>query len=173
VKPTLSQTHSEFDAPWSRLLRGVSIGATVLLLGVAVIVWATVPAPSWARWLALASIFSILGGCALFTVRGYRIEGRRLLVKRWFWWTHISLEGLREATADPDAMSKAIRICGNGGLYSFSGWYWSKRLGRFRAYVTDLRRTVVLTFPRGKIVLSPDRPEFFVETLRHHRQLRR
>lgn len=172
MKPTPSRTQSEFDAPWSRLLRGVSVGASVLLLGVAVGIGASLPSPSWARWLILPSALSTLGACALFTVRAYRIEGRTLLVKRWLWWTSISLEGLREATADPQAMSKALRICGNGGLYSFSGWYWNKRLGRFRAYVTDFRRTVVLTFPNRKIVLSPDRPDAFVETLRHHRHLR-
>jgi hypothetical protein len=78
---------------------------------------------------------------------------------------------LREASVDAEAMRRSLRICGNGGLFSFSGWYRSKRLGVFRAYVTDLNRTVVLTFPRRKIVLSPDQPEAFVEALRHYRRL--
>jgi hypothetical protein len=96
VKSSVSRRLSEFAAPWTRLLIGISSGATVVL----------------------------------------------------------------------------VRICGNGGVYSFIGWYWSKRLGRFRAYVTDLHRTVVLTFPHGRIVLSPDRPEAFVEALTRNRQLR-
>jgi hypothetical protein len=169
---TTARRQSEFGAPWSRLLQGVSVGATMLLLGVVVMVWVTVPSPAWTRWLILGSTLLILTGCLLFTVRAYRIEGRTLLVKRLFWWTRISLEGLREVMVDPEVMSRALRICGNGGLFSFSGWYWSKRSGRFRAYVTDHRRTVVLTLARGKIVLSPECPAAFVETLKARRQLR-
>jgi hypothetical protein len=117
-------------------------------------------------------LLSILLFCGLFTVRAYRLEGRNLLVRRALWWSSISLEGLRKVEVDPEAMRRALRLCGNGGLFSFAGWYWSRRLGRFRAYVTDQRRTVVLSLPRHKIVLSPDQPEAFAELLRRQRGLR-
>jgi hypothetical protein len=173
VNAAKNHRQSEFAAPWSRLLKGVSAGATVILLGVAVVVCFTVPSGTpWVRPLVLASTPFILAACALFTVRGYRIAGRTLLVKRLFWWTPISLEGLRDALVDPEAMRKAVRICGNGGMFSFSGWFWNKRLGRFRAYATDLRRTIVLTFPDRRIVLSPDQPDAFVAALTRDRQLR-
>jgi hypothetical protein len=172
VKSRAAQPRSEFNAPWGRLLKGVSLGATAAMLGAIVLVWITVPASTpGARFLTSASMLFILLGCALFTVRGYRIEGRSLLIQRWLWWTRLSLEGLREVTVDPEAMRKSFRTCGNGGLFSFAGWYRSKHLGSFRAYVTDLNRTVVLTFPRHKIVLSPDRPEAFVERLIRDRRL--
>lgn len=35
------------------------------------------------------------------------------------------------------------RTCGNGGLFSFTGFYWSKQIGRYKACVNDLSRTVV------------------------------
>jgi hypothetical protein len=42
----------------------------------------------------------------------------------------------------------------------------------YRAWVTDLRRTVVLGFPERTIVLSPDNPEEFVSLLSEARSSR-
>ena len=165
-------TGGAFAATWSNSLRLVSFAVTLLLIGVALLTWFQLPKSElWPRALISATTLLIPPVCALFMIRGYRLEGRWLLIQRWLWQSRISLEGLRDASVDAEAMRKSLRICGNGGLFSFSGWYRSKRLGLFRAYVTDLNRTVVLTFPRRKIVLSPDRPEAFVEALRHNRHL--
>ena len=41
-----------------------------------------------------------------------------------------------------------------------------ERLGRYRAWVTDPRRAVVLEFPDRTIVVSPGRPHLFVDELR-------
>lgn len=165
-------TGHAFAATWSNSLKLASFAVTLLLIAVSLLIWFQLPKSElWTRSLITATTLLMPPVCALFMIRGYRLEGRWLLVQRWLWQTRISLEGLRDASVDAEAMRRALRICGNGGLFSFSGWYRSKRLGIFRAYVTDLNRTVVLTFPRRKIVLSPDRPEAFVEALRHHRHL--
>jgi hypothetical protein len=37
-------------------------------------------------------------------------------------------------------MNKSLRACGNGGGFSFTGWYWSKSLGSYRAFVTLKRK---------------------------------
>jgi Bacterial PH domain len=65
----------------------------------------------------------------------------------------------------PKAMNKSLRTCGNGGGFSFTGWYWSKSLGFYRAFVTDLNRTVVLRFENRTVVVSPGEPEDFVGEL--------
>lgn len=44
-------------------------------------------------------------------------------------------------------------------------WYWSRGLGHFRAFVTDLKRVVVLRFERRTVVVSPDQPEGFVRAI--------
>jgi hypothetical protein len=49
--------------------------------------------------------------------------------------------------------------------FSFSGYYRSLVLGRYRAFVTDLHRTVILRFPKRTVVLSPGSPEDFVQEL--------
>lgn len=54
---------------------------------------------------------------------------------------------------------------GNGGLFSFTGWYRNKILGVYRAWVTDLRSTVILRFEKRAVVLSPADPNAFIRDL--------
>ncbi len=109
-------------------------------------------------WVFLAIIL----GAALFTIRGYTVFPRVLLVHRLFWATRLSLDGLRSVSFEPGVMRWALRTFGNGGFFSFSGWYWNRQLGSFRAFVTDPKRAVVLRLTERRIVISPDLPEQFV-----------
>ena len=51
------------------------------------------------------------------------------------------------------------RLCGIGGLFVFCGLFWSRKLGRYRAYITDPRRAVVLRFGNKVVVVTPDEPD--------------
>ena len=108
----------------------------------------------------------ILLCCLPFMIRSYAITDDAILIRRLFWTTRLDLAGLESAECLPRAMNKSLRTCGNGGGFSFTGWYWSKSLGFYRAYVTDLKRTVVLRFLRRTVVLSPGNPEDFVSELK-------
>ncbi len=57
------------------------------------------------------------------------------------------------------------RLCGNGGLFSFTGLCRNQALGSYRAFVTDETRTVVLRFPNRTAVVSPADPGKFAESL--------
>jgi hypothetical protein len=152
-----------FAAPWSGVLRLVSIASTVLLLTVAGLTSRFLE--GWNNFL-LASVLGLLIGCALFTIRGYHIERRTLLVKRLFWSTDIPLAHLESVTCDPEAMKGSIRLCGNGGLYSFSGLFRNKRLGNYRAFVTAPKNAVVLRFrDKNPIVVSPSDPAAFTAAI--------
>jgi len=65
----------------------------------------------------------------------------------------------------PNATEKSIRTFGNGGLFSFSGFYHNKTLGTYRAWITDSKQTVVLAFPKRTVVISPVPPDDFVQEL--------
>jgi hypothetical protein len=54
---------------------------------------------------------------------------------------------------------------GNGGFFCWTGYFRNRRLGSFRALVTDPARCVVLEFSRFKLVVSPEKPEAFVRAL--------
>ena len=81
---------------------------------------------------------------------------------RLLWSTVLPRIGLESAQVEPDAMRGSLRTFGNGGAFSFTGFYYNKRLGSYRAYVTDPRRAVVLRYANRRVVLSPDAPEDFV-----------
>jgi hypothetical protein len=156
-----------YKAPWSRALVVVSVLATLLCAGVALGTW-LLPQPkhggevmTWLRWFLAA----LAPACALFIVRGYTITPDAILVHRPFWNTRLPRAGLRSADADPAAMSKSLRTCGNGGFFSITGFYWSRPLGAYQAFVTDPRRAVVLRYEKRTVVVSPDVPEDFVREL--------
>ena len=104
-------------------------------------------------------------GCALFTIRSYTLASDVLLIHRLFWRTRLPLVALQSARFEPRAMQWSIRTFGNGGFFSFTGFYRNKLLGAYRAFVTDPRRTVVLRYTGRTVVVSPHAPEDFVREL--------
>ena len=51
--------------------------------------------------------------------------------------TALDLSGVTSVCHDPAAMKGSIRVFGKGGLFAFTGFYWSRTIGRYRAYVMD------------------------------------
>jgi hypothetical protein len=121
-------------------------------------IWSSRGIPHWVALLPLA----IICGGALFTIRGYTVTPDAILVHRLFWTTRLPLAGLQSAQFEPDAMRRSLRMFGNGGLFSFTGFFRNKALGTYRAFVTDPRKIVVLHFPRRTVVISPGSPKEFV-----------
>jgi len=156
-----------YRAPWSTSLIVLSLLVTVVCLGVSAAAWWESPADqagSSVRWPALLPLV-LLFGTALFTIRGYTITPDVILVHRLLWSTPLPRVGLESAQVDPDAMRRSLRTFGNGGAFSFSGFYYNKRLRSYRAFVTDPRRTIVLRYAARRVVLSPEAPEDFVRDL--------
>ena len=104
----------------------------------------------------------ILPAAALFIIRSYTIEPNTLAIQRLLWTTRLPLSGLQSAEVVPDVMRGSLRLFGNGGMLSITGLYRNRALGNYRAFVTDLNRTVVLRFPKRTIVVSPENPDRFV-----------
>jgi len=154
-------------APWSGFLKGVSIVVTLLLPGVSWLVAVTVPThlSPVLHTLTIALPLVILLAAAPFVVRDYALRDGTLQVRRLCWTTRVALGELREATIDPQAGAGSIRLFGNGGLFSFSGWFRNAKLGRYRAFVTDWQRAVVLRGAVCTVVLSPADPASFVHAL--------
>lgn len=56
-------------------------------------------------------------------------------------------------------MKGSIRVFGNGGFFAFTGFYWSRTIGWYRAYVMDPKQSVVLRLKRRQFSVPPDHPE--------------
>ena len=148
-----------YNAPWGKPLIVMSVLATLLCLGFALgLVWHGHSVPA-------LLLLAVIIGSAPFTIRGYTITPDAILVHRLFWATRLPRAGLQSAELSPGAMCRSMRTFGNGGLFSFTGFYHNNPLGVYRAFVTDLRRTVVLHYAKRTVVISPAAPEEFVHDL--------
>lgn len=158
LRPPAVRSH--FSAPWSGLVKVV----TFLAIGVVIVLPFLIPriAAGWLHWLT----WGVLLFCLFLCVSGYSVRSGQLLVHRLGWTTRFDLASLSRFETNPHAMLGSIRLFGNGGLFCFIGYYRNGVLGRYRAFVTDPARAVVLEFGSQKIVVSPDDPQAFVETLR-------
>lgn len=159
-----------YHAPWSKSLLVVSITMTIVLLSMGISNWrsiANLQITTLGFWLALLPL-ALIVVAALFVIRGYSITPDTILVHRLFWDTKLSRNHIQSASFEPNALRSTIRTFGNGGLFSFTGWYHNTRLGSFRAFATDSARTVVLRYENKTIVLTPDNQDTFVRELSVH-----
>lgn len=159
---------THYRATWSPLLRIITVAASLLCVGVAIHerhALASGDLRGLEFWFGLLPL-ALLVGTALCTVRGYSITPDTILIHRLCWKTKLSRQGLESAEFQPGILRRSIRTFGNGGLFSFTGWYYNRTLGGYRAYATDIRRTVVLRLQGKTIVLTPDEPERFVSELK-------
>jgi hypothetical protein len=103
----------------------------------------------------------------LFMVRGYVLTESQIEVRRLGWSTILPLAGLATVTGEPDGMRGSLRLFGNGGLFAISGWFWSRKVGRYRAYATDPERAVLLRYRDGtKVMLTPHDVQHFIVRVR-------
>lgn len=154
----------DYKAPWSTSLKWVSWTTTFVLCGGA-LSFALVK-----LYLVAVLLLVVLLAAASFTIRGYSLRGDLLVVHRLFWDTDLSLADLQTAEFNPNAMKRSWRTAGNGGLFSFTGYFSNKTLGDFRALVTHPARSVVLRFPSETVVVSPESPEAFVQAILGRKQ---
>lgn len=152
---------NRFSAPWSRSLKLLTLLGSLVLL---VVPLAALAANDFSGALSLVIVLPLVIWAATlpFMVTGYELSAGQLRIARLGWATVYPLRQLRGAEFQPGVMAGSLRVFGNGGLFSISGWFRNKTLGKYRAFVTDPARSVVLRFADRTIVVSPGEPERFV-----------
>lgn len=160
-----------FSAPWGRKVTLLTILTGSLLLVLPVIqfvVLRATHAPAMSIWVLLALLVVppvALLGCAFFMIRGYTLDAGRLIVQRLLWSNTLDLGDLEAVYHDPEATKRSIKIFGNDGLFAMCGTFRNKTLGRYRAYITDPKRAVVLKLRTRTVVVTPDGPEKFIREI--------
>ena len=157
-----------FAAPRGTSVTVITVLTLAILAGVTIMLVRVVPdaGPWWLPSLVVLGLVGTVVLTALFTVRGYEVDGRTLTVRRLLWGTEVDLEGLRSVAHDPVALRWSLRLFGNGGLFAITGWFRNRKLGLFRAFVSAPRHAVVLRFEDRTLVISPEDPERFVGMMR-------
>ena len=160
---------AEFSAPWSRTLRRLTTFSVALLLTLALAGVLLGPRQSlvWRMAMVGAPLVVLLFALA-FMVRGYVLTESRIEVRRLGWSTVLPFAGLAAVTGEPQGLRGSLRLFGNGGLFAISGWFWNRRIGRFRAYATDPERAVLLRYRDGKqVVVTPHDVQHFIVRVRN------
>ena len=76
------------------------------------------------------------------------------------------LQGVVSVDRDPEILRGAVRLMGNGGLGAIRGRFWSKRIGKFEAFMTGTENAVVVRWPDRVVAVSPSDTEFFISCVR-------
>jgi hypothetical protein len=118
-----------------------AIGLGILIVTVATML---VGIPIFVRERARVTRFAIEDNCLVVDAKRY------------------PLEGLVEVARNPDIMNWAFKLYGDGGLGGIRGRFWSTRVGKFEAYLTDTDYAVVLRWPDRIVAVSPADPVFFI-----------
>ena len=163
-----------FNAPWGSSLKWIT-GLSVLLLGgIALTGFLRGPRDDLLWILGMIALpLGILILSACFMVRSYVVTPETLLVQRLGWNTKLDLVSLRSVVVDSQVMKGSIRTFGNGGLFSFSGYFRNKQLGTYRAFATDPSRAVVLWFTDHVVVITPEDPQMLAAKLMSYRRFPR
>jgi hypothetical protein len=165
----MALTVARFSAPWSRSLRVLTTAAVALLLALVLIGLLAGPRQLWEWRVAMVGVpLLVLAGSLLFMVRGYVLTESQIEVQRLGWSTLLPFAGLAAVSGEPQGLKGSLRLFGNGGLFGISGWFWNRRIGRFRAYATDPERAVLLRYRDGrKVLVTPHDVQHFIVRVRN------
>jgi transcriptional regulator with XRE-family HTH domain len=158
---------TDFKAPWNKSAKIVGAAALVIIIAIPFLTvfrilpdWFNVPLVVLTNVIAMnLFVFN-----EFLSVTGYGIRDGRLFVLHLGFASKYDLSRLTRIEANPDAMMGAIPL--TFPLLLLSPWCKSPFLGVFRAFVTDEKNCVILSFGKKTIVVTPDDPAAFVETLR-------
>lgn len=98
----------------------------------------------------------------------YQIKNNKIIVHRYASNVVLSCDEITHIEiVSPQKLRNAIRIFGVGGLYGYFGKYINRDLGPMTWYATQRDNEAVLIEMnnRKKIILTPDKPEQFVDEL--------
>lgn len=154
-----------YGAPWSGVQKVISLLVLGLMGAVGAATVPVMPNPG-TRWLTAAVLASVLVGGLVSIVRGYDVAAGEIRVRRLFGATRLPLAGLKSVEADAGATHGSLRLLGNGGFLSTTGWFWNRRLGRYRMFANDVSRAVVLDYGERRVVVAPDDPIRFIREVR-------
>jgi hypothetical protein len=145
-------------AEQSALIRIISWSVIFLTLGITGFACFLDPAFFFA-----AGILMLIGlGCWLKQPIAYDWNGDDLIVH--FRWGSKQRGPVDSCRPLREGFSGIVRLLGNGGVFAFTGLYWSKALGRFHAYLTTTNPDSILVVDRHGVrtLISPQNPDAFL-----------
>ncbi len=153
----------QFNASLDRTATAITIGVTILLVGVnvfvSVLTVTQAEAPAWIVVFPLLVTVATVAGCYLYRPLGYVVERDRLVIKRPIGDVVIQKQEIRNAfMVDKAGLGWVFRTFGNGGVFGWTGRFSSSKLGSMTWYATRRSHYLVIETSSRKILLTPDDP---------------
>lgn len=165
--------HRFYPAPCDRYVRWIVRGYWLLSLSVVAGLFAAtlrfgapggIAIPLWT-----AALFAGIGlVCWAQQPRLYLLQDGELRVERraFFPPARLDLATVRRV-APLASLPMTLRLWGNGGLYSWVGWFWSRGIGTYWMCATNLGELVLLDGERRWVVSPENRAEFVAVVYDH------
>ncbi len=108
-------------------------------------------------------MFTIALFCYLSAPIAYELNGDQLIIN-----SRLSKKVFgpisKCSLIDENKPSFTIRLWGNGGIFAGTGFFWNKKYGVFRAYVSTGERSklMLIETPESKVVITPENPKKFL-----------
>ncbi len=151
-----------FRARYDALTLGITAFSLAILSGVAF--WGLVLVPIRFFGVVVAATSLVVLMPYGFSPRGFSLSPDGLRIHRPFGTHVLPFDRIRAARRAQSGELCGLRTFGSGGMFGFFGWFWSRRLGHYRAYVTH-RQDMVLVEAERPYLLSPERPDDFLRAL--------
>lgn len=158
-----------YQAPMGVSVKWITAAAYCVLVLVAVLALGLghqFRAPLVAVWITVG-VTVAMGLVSLGArIRGYELGPTDLVIRYGLGRRVVRLADIVSVKPGNGLFSKSIRLCASGGLWSFTGLFLHFSLGKFRAYVSDLSKAILLETISDRIVISPANPAQFTDDLR-------
>lgn len=160
----MSDNVERFSARWSPSIWLVTLAAGGLLVCVcgwlvreAILAGAANPGEAWLLAGAAILPLIVLLVTLLYAPLSYTIGSDGIAVRRFGPDVILRRDRIAEIRRmGSDELGFTLRTWGCGGLFGAFGWFWSRRLGAFRAYVTNRTDLVLIVLTSGeKVLISP------------------
>ncbi|MBL7766165.1 MAG: hypothetical protein JNJ58_08740 [Chitinophagaceae bacterium] len=155
-----------FPASLDKLSKSITIAIAVGFL-VFLFVPLFVPELRYAILFQLALFLLILLVAWVYSPRSYEVNAQEILIHRKAGDYKISRDQLASVMPlSSEDMGQAWRMFGNGGVFGYTGWFSSRKIGKMRWFVTQRNNYILLTLKDGrKMVISPDDPKGFLAAI--------
>lgn len=113
-------------------------------------------------------LFATIGMMYLLRTTGISVTGDAIMIERKIKPVTIPFSDIKEIkNVSKEEMGRVIRTFGNGGLFGYTGMYYSKKQGSMMWYCTRLGNYVIIETRDGKkVVISPDNPQELVRAVK-------
>ena len=163
-----------FEASWDKPLKVITYTVTAFLIveaiGISIALFLTTSRTMALLVTSLIVICNtlIIGFTSLYAPRGFIVDESGITVVRKRAAVHIGFTSIQQVSRiERERFMKALRTLGNGGLFGYYGHFRNKELGNFRMYATNGHNGVLIQADKP-YVITPDRPDEFVETVKSY-----